>query len=67
MTNMTILINYFKILIYRGIFIIVRKVVFADVVDKEGLWYRVLKARYEEEGGVLVLLGGVCWMAYVVV
>jgi len=23
------------------------------LVDKEGLWYRVLKARYEEEGGRL--------------
>jgi len=28
------------------------------LVDKEGLWYRVLKARYGEEGGRLMEGGG---------
>jgi len=27
------------------------------LVDKEGLWYRVLKARYREEGGRLIERG----------
>lgn len=30
------------------------------LVDKEGLWYRVLKARYEEEGGILKEEGRDC-------
>ena len=30
------------------------------LVDREGLWYRVLKARYREEGGRLMEGGREC-------
>jgi len=47
--------------------------VLAYVVDKEGLWYRVLQARYSEEGGRLkdggepVRCGGGCCVVFFVV
>jgi hypothetical protein len=43
------------------------------LVDKDGLWYNVLKARYREEGGGLrravgsIQLGGRVWRVFMMV